>query len=77
MAEGKKLPKLYIACGENDLLFEANKAFVEEIKGLGIPVETDFVPGYTHEWRFWNLEVEKFLNWIPRSDAFAGAKRQV
>lgn len=77
VAEGKKLPKLYIACGENDFLFEANKAFVEEIKGLGLPVETDFVPGYTHEWRFWNLEVEKFLNWIPRSDAFAGAKRQV
>lgn len=77
VAEGKKLPKMYIACGENDFLFETNKAFVEEIRSLGLEVETDFVPGYTHEWRFWNLEIEKFLNWIPRSDAYAGQNRQV
>ena len=74
---GKKLPKMYVACGENDFLYEANKAFVEEMKALGCEVEVDFVPGYTHEWRFWNLEVEKFLNWIPRTDAYAGGKRQV
>ena len=77
VAAGKKLPKMYVACGENDFLYEANKKFVEEIKDLGLEVETDFVPGYTHEWRFWNLEVEKFLAWIPRTDAYAGGKRQV
>ncbi len=77
VAAGKKLPKMYVACGENDFLYEANKAFVEEMKTLGCEVEVDFVPGYTHEWRFWNLEVEKFLKWIPRTDAYAGGKRQV
>jgi hypothetical protein len=34
--------------------------------------------GYGHEWRFWDMQVEKFLDWIPRSDpcGLAG-KRQV
>src|SRR5699024_1165621 len=77
VADGKKLPKIYIACGENDFLYEANKEFVKQLKALGLEVQTDFVPGYTHEWRFWNLEVEKFLDWITRSDAYAASKRQV
>ena len=29
------------------------------------------LPGYTHEWRFWNLQVEQFLDWIPRTDGYA------
>ena len=61
----------------NDFLYEANKEFVKQLKALGLQVQTDFVPGYTHEWRFWNLEVEKFLDWITRSDAYAASKRQV
>lgn len=32
-----------------------------------------------HEWRFWNLEIERFLDWLPRTDpyALAGRKRQI
>ncbi len=77
VAAGKKLPKMYVACGENDFLYETNKDFVEEIKALGCDVDVDFVPGYTHEWRFWNLEIEKFLKWLPRTDAYANSARQV
>ncbi len=33
--------------------------------------------GYEHEWRFWNLSVERFLDWIPRTDAYANNKRKI
>ena len=32
---GVKLPPLYIACGTEDFLYEANTAFVDELKGPG------------------------------------------
>ena len=77
VADGKKVPQIYVACGENDFLYEANKEFVKQLEALGLKPTVDFVPGYAHEWRFWNLEVEKFLDWIVRSDDFAGSRRQV
>ena len=68
---GVKLPPLYIACGTEDFLYKANAAFVDELKGLGADITWDAVEGYTHEWRFWDLEVERFLDWIPRDDIYA------
>ncbi|WP_277910305.1 hypothetical protein [Coprobacillus cateniformis] len=35
------------------------------------------VPGYEHEWRFWDKCIEEFLDWIQRSDAYANAKRKI
>ena len=31
----------------------------------------DEVAGFGHEWRFWDMQVEKFLDWIPRDDVYA------
>ncbi|MDR1971923.1 MAG: esterase family protein [Treponema sp.] len=76
--EGRKLPKIYIACGQDDHIHEASVKFKDELIALGGDVTWDSVPAYSHEWRFWDLQVEKFLNWIPRTDSFAKAgKRQV
>ena len=76
--EGKVFPKGYIACGEEDFLYEANVEFVEQLKGMGVDVTWVSLPEYQHEWRFWNLQVEAFLDWIPRTDAYATVgKRKV
>jgi putative tributyrin esterase len=76
--EGKEFPKAYIACGEEDFLYEANVEFVEQLKGMGVDVTWVPLPKYQHEWRFWNLQVEAFLDWIPRTDVYAtGEKRKV
>ncbi|MCF0106497.1 MAG: hypothetical protein HUJ53_07010 [Holdemanella sp.] len=75
--ERKKIPPLYIACGNDDFLIEPNKKFVEFIKENKLDCTYEFVDGYQHEWRFWNLEVERFMDWIPRTDAYAGTKRSV
>jgi hypothetical protein len=43
----------------------------DELKELGADVTWDEIEGYGHEWRFWDIEVEKFLDWLPREDAYA------
>lgn len=76
--EGRKFPKAYIACGEEDFLYKDNVNFVNELSEMGVEVNWVPVPKYVHEWRFWNMQVEAFLDWIPRTDGYAKAgKRQI
>ncbi|MBR2990267.1 MAG: hypothetical protein IKF51_02250 [Solobacterium sp.] len=69
--EGKTFPKIYASCGDQDFLYAADKAFAEELKALGADVTWEETAGYGHEWRFWDEQVEKFLDWIPRADTYA------
>ena len=60
------------------MLYEINTEFKDYLEENGVDVTWVSVPGYTHEWRFWNLAVEEFLKWIPRTDGYAvGGKRQI
>ena len=78
-SSGAKFPKVYMACGAKDVLYNENKKFRDKLISLGANVTWDEMPEYGHEWRFWNLEIERFLDWIPRTDDYAkkGAKRQI
>ena len=77
-AEGRKLPKIYMACGEEDSLYRANLEFRNYLLEKGADLTWESVPGYGHEWRFWNLEIERFLDWIPRTDLYGlRGKRRV
>ena len=78
-AEGIKFPKCYLACGKKDFLYEANHKFRDRLIELGCEVTWDETEEHGHEWRFWNLEIERFLDWLPRTDpyALAGRKRQI
>lgn len=69
--EGKKFPPTYMACGCEDFLFASNQEFRDLLISLDANVTWDEIPGYGHEWRFWDTEVERFLDWIPRSDYYA------
>ncbi len=75
-AEGKKFPDYYISTGKKDGP-ERAKAFAEFLKDNGISVTTNFEKDYGHEWRCWNENIEEFLDWIPRTDAYAGSKRRI
>lgn len=74
---GKKFPKLYIACGKQDFLYEANVKFRDKLISMGADVTWDETEEHGHEWRFWDLELEKALKWLPRTDAYAGSARKV
>lgn len=71
LGEGKKLPPIYLACGDKDMLSTVNVEFKNLLLENGAEVTWVSTPGYTHEWRFWNLSVEEFLKWIPRTDVYA------
>ena len=74
--EGKTFPKIYAACGDKDFLYEADKAFVSLLRELGADVTWDEISGFGHEWRFWDTEVERFLDWLPRTDVYAQMGRR-
>lgn len=60
--EGKKMPKIYMACGSEDFLFAANNeldAFLEE---QGVAHEYHISPG-VHNWTFWNEYLEPGIKW--------------
>lgn len=77
-AEGRRFPKAYMACGGRDTLFSCDKQFRDMLIRLGADVTWDEIPEYGHEWRFWDIEVERFLDWLPRTDSYAKAgKRKV
>jgi putative tributyrin esterase len=75
--EGRRLPKLYLACGDKDFLYSANVELKNELIALEADITWEVLSGYGHEWRFWDLQVENFLAWIPRTDSYTKAwKRQ-
>ncbi len=74
LADGKKIPPLYLACGEDDDLWEVNSKFKDMMTKSGAEVNWVSLPGYAHEWRFWDLQVEAFIKWLPRTDFYAEAE---
>lgn len=77
-AQGKKFPKIYMACGGHDFVYPSNAQMRDLLRSLGADVTWDEIPQYGHEWRFWDIEVERFLDWIPRTDVYAAqGKRRI
>lgn len=66
-----EMPPIYLACGTEDMLYQANLQFRDILKNAGRDVTWIEEEGYGHEWRFWNRQVEEFLKWIPRTDSYA------
>ena len=58
------LPKLYFACGLDDSLYNGFKHFKEHAEELGVDIKFEEIPGYKHEWRFWDLTIEKALDYF-------------
>jgi S-formylglutathione hydrolase FrmB len=67
VTDGRPLPKMIFACGEED-----NIAYVSSVYGsqlmaeLGYDVTSFTLPGYRHEWDFWEICMRKaFSEWLP------------
>lgn len=75
--QGKQIPPVYLACGEDDFAYPRNCELHALMKEQGFDVTWDSLPGYQHEWRFWNIQIEKLLDWLPRTDVYAKDKRRV
>lgn len=77
LANLERAPQLFIACGEDDFVYEDTKEFVLKIQEKQLNLTWLSVKDYGHEWRFWDQCVEKFLDTIDRSDHYANQKRKV
>lgn len=73
---GKKLlPRLLFACGEADEMIYSNlKKFKAHAEEIGLEAEFFTLPGYKHEWRFWDEAIVKALDFfeLKESDAWRG-----
>lgn len=69
--EGAEIPKIYMACGEEDSLLEANKKFFHFLKDTGINAYFSTSAG-GHEWDFWNRHIKEMLDWLPLDEETAG-----
>ena len=59
-AEGRPLPRFYLACGTEDSLLEANRDYRDFLKKEGADVCWEEGPG-GHNWRFWNQYIDRGL----------------
>lgn len=58
------LPRLYFCCGEDDFLYDRYSAFKKYAQEIGLPATFEESPGFTHEWRFWDLFIQKALTFF-------------
>lgn len=64
LASGKEMPKLYLSCGEQDGLLEANIRFKDALTKLGVEHTFRTTPG-GHDWDFWEQEIRHvILDWM-------------
>lgn len=61
--ERKEIPDIYMACGTEDSLLEANRRFRDQMKNLGLTLIYEEAGG-GHEWDFWNCFIKKVLDWL-------------
>jgi putative tributyrin esterase len=62
--EPASAPALSVSCGTEDPLVESNRRFLSALQAKGIPADGSFSPG-THEWNYWDREIERLLGWFP------------
>jgi putative tributyrin esterase len=61
VAENKPLPKFLFGCGSGDFALPGMKKTYDYLKGLGYDIQFEEVPGYEHEFDFWDLYIRKAL----------------
>ncbi len=77
--EEGKLPKLYFTMGEQDFLYDRYEAFRKMCEEKVIPIRFESLPGYGHEWRFWDGAIERAMDFFgieknANADAWRGLK---
>ena len=65
-AQGKKLPKFFLTVGDKDFAREGVEDAYQFLTSIDCETFYELVPGYGHEWPFWDLTLKKALEeWLP------------
>ncbi len=63
LKKGTKLPRFFCCCGTEDFLYPINVKFRKEFENK---VDwTYFEEPGTHEWGFWDRNIQRVLDWLP------------
>lgn len=57
------VPKMYIACGSEDFVYECNELMHEFLNEQRINHRYVITPG-EHDWDFWAVQIEQFIKWL-------------
>lgn len=55
---------IYISCGTEDFLYDANKKFINHLKDNNYDVTDSDIPEMYHEWALWDDEIQKVIEWL-------------
>jgi len=66
------LPRLYCAVGKDDFLYAWYTEFKAYAEELGADITFEEFEGYGHEWRFWDLTIQKALTFFGLDDTDQG-----
>jgi S-formylglutathione hydrolase FrmB len=58
------VPPLYVGCGTEDGLLDANQRFITAATTAGADLTTDLRPG-DHEWSLWDAMIQDVIAWLP------------
>jgi putative tributyrin esterase len=58
------LPRIYCACGTEDRGYERYLEFKAYAQEIGADITFEEIEGYGHEWRFWDLTIQKALKFF-------------
>lgn len=63
-AHTQQLPRLYFCIGKQDHLYPSYAHFKEYAKQIQLDATFEEVDGYHHEWRFWDLAIQKAIEFF-------------
>lgn len=62
-------PALYACCGSDDFLLWNNHTFKAHAEKLKLPYLYEEHPGRSHEWGYWDQQIQRVIEWLPRKKA--------
>ena len=71
-ANDPDLPKLYFASGTADHLYPSFVHFREHCEEIGLKAKFEEIPGYKHEWAFWDITIQHALEFFGITNQDAG-----
>ena len=70
-ANNKDIPKIYMACGTEDPMFDNNQNFSTFLKSNNVNATFEVASG-NHNWEFWDKYIENAINWLPTKNSGLG-----
>ena len=70
LAEKRRSPRFYMACGRQDDLMNTNVEFRDFLRKKGLDVTWDEADA-GHDWDFWDSQIKKVLEWLPLEESEA------